>query len=484
MTRADEHAAEARPAASDPRVFDKIVSLAKRRGFVFPSSEIYGGIGSTWDYGPLGVELKNNVKRAWWRSLVQFRDDVVGLDAAILMHPRVWEASGHVEHFTDPLVECRNCRKRYRLDELPGGERLVDAWREGAVDLAAIACPNCGERQLGAPRRFNMMLKTFVGPVEEDAAAVWLRPETAQGIYVNFENVVATTRRRVPFGIAQIGKAFRNEITPGNFTYRSLEFEQMEMQYFVHPKDAPATFERWLAERRRWYEGLGIRPDLLRTREHGPGELAHYAARAVDLEFAFPFGWREFEGVHNRTDFDLRRHGEHSGKDLSYYDDLAKERFIPHVIETSAGADRATFALLCAAYDEEPDPGPRERAGGASERGSEKEGTRVVLRLHKDLASYKVAVLPLSKKPELSAVAERVWAALRPHFMATYDESQSIGRRYRRQDEIGTPLCVTVDFDTLSDDAVTVRDRDDMSQVRLPIAELVPALRERLGQLG
>ncbi len=451
-------------AAQQTDLLGKITSLAKRRGLVFPSSEIYGGIGSTWDFGPIGVELKNNVKRAWWRSMVQLREDVVGLDAAILMHPRVWEASGHVEHFTDPLVECKSCKKRFRIDELPDGERLADGWREGGVDLAKVACPNCGERQLTAPRRFNMMFKTFVGPVEDQASIAWLRPETAQGIYVNFENVATTTRRRVPFGIAQIGKAFRNEITPGNFIYRTLEFEQMEMQYFVHPNDAPATFERWLGERRRWYEELGIASDKLRTREHGENELAHYAARAVDLEFAFPFGWKEFEGVHNRTDFDLKRHGEYSGKDLRYYDDLTKERFHPYIIETSAGADRATFAFLCAAYAEE----------------SDKEGTRVVLRLHRELAPIKVAVLPLSKNEKLVPLARDVWAALRPHFMTTYDEAQSIGRRYRRQDEIGTPLCVTVDFESLEDKAVTIRERDSMTQDRVAVAELVVALREKL----
>jgi glycyl-tRNA synthetase len=406
-----------RPQAVD--LFDKITSLAKRRGFVFPSSEIYGGVGSTWDYGPLGVELKNNIKRAWWRSMVQLRDDVVGLDAAILMHPRVWEASGHVENFTDPLVDCRNCKRRYRLDELPGGERL---------------------------------------------AVVWLRPETAQGIYVNFQNVVDTAHRRVPFGIAQIGKAFRNEITPGNFIFRSREFEQMEMQYFVHPDDAAEVYERWLEERFRWYAELGIPSRLLRRREHAKNELAHYAARAVDVEFEFPFGWKELEGVHNRTDYDLRRHQEYSGKDLSYFDDQRNERYIPHIVETSAGADRSVLAFLCAAYEEEPD----------------REGIRAVLRLDKSLAPIKVAVLPLSKKPELSAVARDVWATLRPFFMTQYDETQSIGRRYRRQDEIGTPLCVTVDFDTLVDKAVTIRDRDSMTQERVAIAELVLALRERL----
>ena len=453
--------------ATKPAVdlFEKITTLAKRRGFVYPSSEIYGGVGSTWDYGPLGVELKNNIKRAWWRSMVQLREDVVGLDAAILMHPRVWEASGHVENFTDPLVDCRNCKRRYRLDELPDGERLADAWREGArVAIAAIACPNCGKRELVSPRRFNLMFKTFIGPVEEEAAVVWLRPETAQGIYVNFHNVVDTLHRRVPFGIAQIGKAFRNEITPGNFIFRSLEFEQMEMQYFVPPADAATVYERWLDERFRWYADLGVPERMLRRREHAKNELAHYAARAVDVEFEFPFGWKELEGVHNRTDYDLRRHQEYSGKDLRYYDEQQNERYIPHIVETSAGADRSMLAFMCAAYAEEPD----------------KDGVRAVLRLNKALAPIKVAVLPLSKNARLTPVARDLWATLRPHFMTQYDETQSIGRRYRRQDEIGTPLCVTVDFDTLDDKAVTIRDRDSMLQERVAIAELVLALRERL----
>ena len=446
-------------------VLEKITSLAKRRGFVYPSSEIYGGVGSTWDYGPLGVELKNNIKRSWWRSMVQLREDVVGLDAAILMHPRVWEASGHVENFTDPLVDCRNCKRRYRLDELRDGERLADAWREGApVDIDAIACPNCGQRALVSPRRFNLMFKTFMGPVEEEAAVVWLRPETAQGIYVDFLNVVDATHRRVPFGIAQVGKAFRNEITPGNFIFRSREFEQMEMQYFVRPDDAAAVFERWLEERVRWYVDLGVPSDMLRRREHAPNELAHYAARAVDVEFAFPFGWKELEGVHNRTDYDLRRHQEYSGRDLRYFDEQSGERFIPHIVETSAGADRSVLAFLCAAYAEEPD----------------KEGVRAVLRLDKRLAPIKVAVLPLSKNERLTPVARDVWAMLRPIALTQYDETQSIGRRYRRQDEIGTPFCVTIDFDTLEDKAVTIRDRDSMAQERVAIAELVLALRERL----
>jgi glycyl-tRNA synthetase len=446
-------------------VADKIGSLAKRRGFVFPSSEIYGGAGSTWDYGPLGVELKNNIKRAWWRAMTQLREDVVGLDAAILMHPRVWEASGHVENFTDPLVECGNCKKRFRIDELPDGDALMDAFRAGKADLSAVACPNCGTKKLAAPRRFNLMFKTFVGPVEDTASVAWLRPETAQGIFVNFDNVQQAVRKKLPFGIAQIGKSFRNEITPGNFIFRSREFEQMEMQYFCKPADAPRHFDEWLATRRQWYSDLGIPDDLLRFREHAENERAHYAAKAIDVEFKFPFGWRELEGVHNRTDFDLRRHMEYSGKDLRYFDETANEKFIPYVVETAVGPDRTTYAILCAAYDEEPD----------------KEGVRVVVRINPALAPYKVAVLPLSKNEKLTPTAREVAASLRPHFMTTYDETQAIGRRYRRQDEIGTPLCVTVDFESIDDRQVTIRERDSMAQVRVPIAELVPALREKLG---
>jgi glycyl-tRNA synthetase len=442
----------------------KVTSLAKRRGFVFASSEIYGGAGSTWDFGPLGVELKNNVKRAWWRAMVQLRDDVVGLDAAILMHPRVWEASGHVENFTDPLVDCKNCKHRFRIDDLPDGERLLDAFRAGSADVSGINCPSCGLKQLTVPRQFNLMFKTHVGPVEDSASIAWLRPETAQGIYVDFQNVQQTTRKRIPFGIAQIGKAFRNEITPGNFLYRSLEFEQMEMQYFVRPEDSAARFEEWRAERLRWYTSLGIPEAKLHFREHSANELAHYAKRAVDIEFLYPFGWKELEGIHNRGDWDLRRHTEFAGKDLSYFDDLTKEKFIPNVVETSGGADRGTYAFLLAAYDEEPD----------------KEGIRTVLRFHPSLAPYKVAVLPLSKNEKLSPVAREVYDALRGAFMTTYDETQAIGRRYRRQDEIGTPFCVTVDFDSLEDKAVTIRERDSMGQVRVPIAELVDRLRERL----
>ena len=446
-------------------LMEAITSLAKRRGIVFPSSEIYGGAGATWDFGPLGVELKNNVKQAWWRAMVQLRDDIVGLDGAILMHPRVWEASGHVENFTDPLVECRNCRHRYRLDELPDGDALTTAWRANRLDLSKVTCPNCGQTKLADPRRFNLMFKTFVGPVEDSASVAWLRPETAQSIFVDFESVQQVTRRKLPFGIAQIGKAFRNEITPGNFIFRSREFEQMEMQYFAAAADAPRYYDEWKRIRRAWHVEQGLPSEKLRFRDHAPDERAHYAAAATDIEFQFPFGWKEFEGIHYRTDYDLRRHAEYSGKDLRYFDDATNERFIPHVVETSVGADRATYAIMCAAYDEEPD----------------KEGIRVLLRFKPHLAPYKLAVLPLSKKPELSALARDVWADVRPHFVSTYDETQAIGRRYRRQDEIGTPLCVTIDFESLEDRQVTIRERDSMGQIRVPIAELVPALREKLG---
>jgi glycyl-tRNA synthetase len=452
----------------DASVADKITSLAKRRGFVFPSSEIYGGAGATWDYGPLGVEMKNNVKRAWWKAMVQLREDMVGIDAAILMHPRVWEASGHVENFTDPLVECANCKKRFRVDELPDGDALMSRWRDGKADLSTVACPSCGQKRLGAPRRFNLMFKTFVGPVEDTASVAWLRPETAQGIFVNFENVQQAMRRKLPFGIAQIGKSFRNEITPGNFIFRSREFEQMEMQYFCREADAPRLFEEWKATRREWFRELAGQDDFFRFSEHAENERAHYAKMAFDIQFQFPFGWGELEGIHYRTDYDLRRHAEFSGKDLRYFDEAANEKFIPHVVETAVGADRAMYAFLCAAYDEEPD----------------KDGVRVVLRLHKELAPYKVAVLPLSKNERLTPLAREVAASLRPHFLVTYDETQAIGRRYRRQDEIGTPFCVTVDFDSLEDKQVTIRERDSMSQVRIPIPDLVPALREKLGAQG
>lgn len=426
---------------------EKIVSLAKRRGFVFPSSEIYGGLNSCWDYGPLGVELKNNVKQAWWRSIVQERDDVVGLDASILMHPKVWEASGHLENFSDPLVDCKSCKQRFRADQVTGDR-----------------CPRCGG-ELTEARQFNLMFKTFLGPVEEEAAVVYLRPETAQGIFVNFQNVLNTTRMKIPFGVAQIGKSFRNEITPGNFTFRTREFEQMEVEYFVKPGTDEEWYRHWVETRFRWYLELGINPARLRIREHGPEELAHYARACADIEYFFPMGWAEIEGIANRTDYDLRRHSQFSGERLEYFDETTREHYIPYVIEPSAGADRAALAFLLDAYAEEPD----------------KDEIRVVLKLHPRLAPIKVAVLPLSKKEELTSYAKKVWQDLRRHWMTDYDESKSIGRRYRRQDEIGTPYCVTIDFQTLEDHAVTIRDRDTMAQVRVSVSQLEAALRERLG---
>jgi glycyl-tRNA synthetase len=428
---------------------DRIVNLAKRRGFVFPSSEIYGGFRSTWDYGPLGVLLKRNVKEAWWRAMVQCRDDIVGLDAAILMAPRVWEASGHVATFSDPLVDCRNCKERFRADQLPDSG----------------ACPNCGAKEsFTEARQFNLMFKTYVGPVEDDASVAWLRPETAQGIFVNFPQVQTTSRKKPPFGIAQIGKAFRNEITPGNFTFRTREFEQMELEYFVPPEEGQKWFEYWCAERLRWYRDLGIPDDLLRLRPHEADELSHYSAGTADVEYLYPWGWGELEGIANRTDFDLSKHAEFSGKDLTYFDQEGDRRYVPHVIEPSAGADRATLAFLLAAYDEEEVRGE----------------TRTVLRLDPRLAPIKVAVLPLSKNERLSPTAKEVAASLRPSFQIDYDEAGAIGRRYRRHDEIGTPFCVTVDFETLDDKAVTIRERDSMTQERVSIDDLVSHLSDRL----
>lgn len=426
---------------------EKIVSLAKRRGFIFPSSEIYGGLNSCWDYGPLGVELKNNVKRAWWKANVQQRDDLVGLDASILMHPRVWEASGHLEGFTDPLVDCKNCKQRFRADH-----------------LQTERCPECGG-ELTEARNFNLMFKTYLGPVEESAAVVYLRPETAQGIFVNFQNVLTTTRKRIPFGIAQIGKSFRNEITPGNFTFRTREFEQMEIEYFVKPGTDEEIYKQWIEDRFKWYIDLGINKERLRLRPHDPNELAHYAKGCSDIEYFFPMGWSELEGIANRTDFDLKRHSEYSGDKLEVFDQETNEHYIPYVIEPSAGADRATLAFLLDAYAEEPD----------------KDETRVVLRLHPALAPYKVGVLPLSRKEPLTKLAKEINAELRKYWMTEYDDAKSIGRRYRRQDEIGTPYCVTIDFDSLEDQAVTVRDRDTMEQTRVPIVELVSVLREKIG---
>ncbi len=430
-----------------PELMDKVVNLCKRRGFVFPSSEIYGGFRSTYDYGPLGVLMLRNVKEAWWRAMVQLRDDIVGIESAILMSPRVWEASGHLANFTDPLVDCRNCKERWRADHVDG------------------TCPNCGSTDLTEARAFNMMFKTFVGPVEDEAGVAYFRPETAQGMFVNFLNVLQTSRKKPPFGIAQMGKSFRNEITPGNFVFRTREFEQMEMEYFVHPDEGDKWFEYWCEERLGWYTELGMPAEMLRLRHHDEEELSHYSAATADVEFLYPWGWGELEGVANRTDFDLTAHTKASGERLEYYDQASGERYVPFVIEPAAGATRTMMAFLLAAYSED-------EVGGEA---------RTVLRLHHRLAPYKVAVLPLSRKETLTPTAREVLRRLQPHFMCDYDETQSIGRRYRRQDEIGTPLCVTVDFDTLEDRAVTIRDRDSLEQVRVPIDAVVDELRSRLG---
>jgi glycyl-tRNA synthetase len=447
---------------------DTIVSLSKRRGFIYPSSEIYGGINAVWDYGPLGVELKNNVKRAWWRAMVQERDDIVGLDAGILMHPQVWVTSGHVGSFSDPLVECGNCGRRYRLDELPGAEGLsqTELMDADVVARLNLVCPFDGLRQLGPPRRFNLMFTSHMGPVEDDGSVVYFRPETAQGSYVNFKNVQGSSRKKIPFGIAQIGKSFRNEISPGNFVFRMREFEQMEMQYFVRPGDAAAeAFAEWLPARRAWYERYGVTPARLRFREHAPDELAHYARKAIDVEYRFPFGWKELEGVHNRGDFDLASHARASGENLEYFDPATDEHFVPWVVETAAGADRAAFTFLIDAYREEEVRGEK----------------RVVLGLHPDLAPYKVAVLPLLKKrPEIVSMARALRDDLARDVMAVYDDTAAIGKLYRRQDEIGTPWCVTVDVESLEDGAVTVRDRDAMSQERVSLDGVKRLILDRL----
>jgi len=438
-------------------VMDKLVSLAKRRGFVFQSSEIYGGLGSVWDYGPLGVELKRNIKDRWWRSMVLAREDVEGLDAGILMHPRVWEASGHVAGFTDPLVDCKQCKNRFRADD----ERI-----KGTPGEPTAQCPVCGTKgTLTAPRLFNLMFKTFMGPVEEDAAVVFLRPETAQGIYVNYLNVLQSSRQKVPFGIAQIGKAFRNEITPGNFIFRTREFEQMEMQFFVKPGTDDHWFEYWREERMRWLGNLGLNPDKLRFHRHTADELAHYAKDAYDIEYEFPFGWKEFEGIHNRTDFDLRRHQEYSGKRLEYFDQPANERFLPYVVETSIGADRLALVVLIDAYREEEVKGE----------------TRVVLRLHPALAPIKAGVFPLVNKDGMPEAARGVYDGLQGRFSVFYDDGGAIGRRYRRQDEAGTPFGITIDGQTIDDRTVTVRDRDTLAQERVGIDRLDGYLAERLG---
>jgi len=461
---------------------DIIVSLCKRRGFIFQSSEIYGGTGSCWDYGPLGVELKNNVKRLWWRDNVQLRSNMVGLDASILMHPTVWKASGHLDHFTDPMVDCKGCQHRFRADKLeetewvhycpatkgnkfmvPGGEPCRHCGGKRTL------CPACGKGDLTEPRQFNLMFKTFMGPVEDDASVTYLRPETAQGIFVNFENVLQSMRLKLPFGIAQIGKAFRNEITPGNFTFRTREFEQMEIEYFVMPGTDEEWHRKWIDERFAWYQKYDMRRENIRLREHEKDELAHYAKGTSDIEYQFSMGWSELEGIANRTDYDLKQHARASGRSLEYFDEETKQKVVPYVIEPSAGADRSTLAFLVDAYHQEEVKGEK----------------RVVLRFHPELAPVKIAVLPLLKKNgQIVETAKRICADLKKRWYTVYDDTAAIGRLYRRQDEIGTPFCVTVDVQTVGDEKsaadgkVTIRERDSMNQIRVPIASLEATMAE------
>jgi glycyl-tRNA synthetase len=480
---------------------EKLVSLSKRRGFVFQSSEIYGGLNGAWDYGPMGVELLNNIKAEWWKEMT-FRENVEGLDAAILMHPKVWEASGHVENFTDPMVDCRQCKSRYRVDILfeelsvkkqkellrlaepgfaiPADESLMTeefrkrAELEPQKLLPILNCPNCGNKgTFTEARTFNLMFKTFVGPVEDSGAVVYLRPETAQGIFVNFLNVQSASRQKIPFGIAQIGKAFRNEINTKNFLFRTREFEQMEMQFFVKPGTDVEWFEYWREQRMGWFARLGMQPEKLRWHRHEPGKLAHYAKDAYDIEYAFPFGWGEIEGVHNRTDFDLSRHEQFSGKSLKYFDEEAKEKFTPYIIETSAGASRSCMAFLVNAYAEEDAP----TAEGTAE-------TRVVLKLHPRLAPLKAAVFPLVNRDGMPEIAKKIEQELRGRLRVSYDASGAVGRRYRRQDEIGTPFCITVDSQTLQDQTVTVRERDTMAQERIASDRVVSYLTEKIAGAG
>ena len=445
-------APEAPPAGAAAVDLETLVSLAKRRGFVFPSAAIYGGFASTYDYGPLGVEMKRCIRELWWRRMVQERADVVGIEAAIITNPAVWRASGHVDSFADPLVDCLECRARVRADHIEDG-----------------ACPACGAAgRFTEERQFNLLFRTFVGPVQDEAATAYLRPETAQGMFVNFDNVLQSTRRRLPFGIAQIGRSFRNEITTGHFTFRMLEFEQMEMEYFCDPSDSLAQHEYWKAERLAWYRSLGIRAERLRLRDHTPDELSHYSSATSDVEYLYPWGWGELEGIAHRGDFDLNAHAAASGRTLSYFDPQRGEHVVPHVVEPAAGVDRILLTLLVDAWDEETDA-----------RGEK----RTLLRLSPAVAPVTVAVLPLSRNERLTPEARRVHDLLRPRFRTQYDDAQSIGRRYRRQDEVGTPLCVTVDFDSLDDGAATIRDRDTMAQVRTPIAGLAEALRDRIAEM-
>jgi glycyl-tRNA synthetase len=451
---------------------DTLVNLAKRRGLVYPSSEIYGGLRASWDYGPLGVELKSNVKRQWWRSMVQEREDIVGLDSSVILAREVWEASGHVKAFVDPLTECQSCHKRFRADHLVEGYAEKHG-REPANGLADIACPNCGAKSsFTEPRMFNGLLRTYLGPVQDESGLAFLRPETAQGIFINYMNVQQSARRKVPFGIGQIGKSFRNEITPGNFIFRTREFEQMEMEFFVKPGDDEQWHQYWIDTRFQWYVDLGIAKDNLRLYEHPQEKLSHYSKRTVDIEYRFNFTgseWGELEGVANRTDYDLRTHSEASGTDLSFFDQENNERYIPYVIEPAAGVDRALLTFMLDAYSEDEAPNSK----GKMEK-------RAVMRLDPRLSPVKAAVLPLSRNADLSPKARDLAARLRKRWNVEFDDAGAIGRRYRRQDEIGTPFCVTVDFDTLEDDAVTVRERDTMSQERVSLDQVETYLVERL----
>ena len=453
---------------------DKIVSLCKNRGYVYPGSEIYGGLANTWDYGPLGVELKNNIKKAWMKKFVQESKYNVGLDAAILMNPEVWVASGHVGGFSDPLIDCKECKTRHRADKLieewaheQGNDMIADGMSDeqmiNFIKEHHIACPNCGKENFTDIRKFNLMFKTFQGVTEDSKSEIYLRPETAQGIFVNFKNVLRTTRRKLPMGIGQIGKAFRNEITPGNFTFRTREFEQMELEFFCKPGTDLEWFKYWKDYCENWLLSLGMKKENIRLRDHSKEELVFYSKATTDIEYAFPFGWGELWGVADRTDYDLKKHQEHSKEDMAYLDPETNEKYVPYCIEPSLGCDRVALAFLCNAYDEE------EIAEG---------DVRTVLHLHPALAPYKVAVLPLSKK--LSEKAEEVYSKLSKKFMCDYDEAGSIGKRYRREDEIGTPYCVTIDFDTLEDNCVTIRDRDTMEQVRVKIDELEKWIEEKI----
>ncbi len=455
--------------ANSEKTMDKIVALCKGRGFVYPGSEIYGGLSNSWDYGPLGVEFKNNIKRAWWKKFVQESPYNVGLDAAILMNPQTWVASGHVGGFSDPLMDCKDCKTRHRADQLieQQSDAVPNGWSNAQmmefIKENKIACPDCGSTNFTDIRQFNLMFKTFQGVTEDAKSELYLRPETAQGIFVNFANVQRTTRKKLPFGIGQVGKSFRNEITPGNFIFRIREFEQMELEFFCKPGTDLEWFAYWKDYCKNWLLNLGIKEENIKMRDHDPEELSHYSKGTTDIEFLFPFGWGELWGIADRTDFDLKQHIEHSGKSLEYFDQEANEKYIPYVVEPSLGADRVTLAFLCEAYDEE--------LVGEND-------TRVVLHLHPALAPFKACVLPLSKK--LNESAQKVYAMLAKDFMIDYDDAGSIGKRYRRQDEIGTPFCITYDFDSEEDNCVTVRDRDTMAQERIPIEKLTEFIREKL----